>query len=91
MTDKPTPDWPRRSVLMAMASLAVAPPGAVDAHARVGADPLGLGVAGGDPGHGGFVLWTRLVGAGAESLHAAAVEVRYERATDQGFRHINWP
>jgi len=73
---------------MAMASLAVTPLGVVDAAACAQADPFGLGVASGDPGRDGFVLWTRLVGAFAEPLAADAVEVRYELSTDPGFRHI---
>ena len=59
---------------MAMASLAVTPLGVVDAAACAQADPFGLGVASGDPGRDGFVLWTRLVGAFAEPLAADAVE-----------------
>lgn len=88
MTERAALDWHRRGVLLAMAALAIRPAGAVDAHARAHADPFALGVASGDPQRDGFVLWTRLVGAGAEPLGAAAVEVRYELAADPGFRRI---
>ncbi len=80
--------WHRRALIGAMASLAVLPSIAVDAAARTNADPFALGVASGDPGADGFVLWTRLVGAQSEPLQAAAVVVRYEIATDPAFRAI---
>lgn len=80
--------WHRRALLKAMAALAVAPAVAVDAYARVDADPFALGVASGDPTTDGFVIWTRLVGPGAEPLAAAAIAVRYEIAADPGFRQI---
>jgi alkaline phosphatase D len=81
-------DWHRRAVLGAMAALAATPATAVDYGARGTADPFALGVASGDPDGDGFVLWTRLVGAFAEPLRAGAVEIRYEVATDPGFRQI---
>ena len=80
--------WHRRAVLGAMASLAALPSITVDAAARSDADPFALGIASGDPDTDGFVLWTRLVGARAEPLAAAAVIVRYEIAADAAFRHI---
>jgi alkaline phosphatase D len=80
--------WHRRAVLGAMASLAATPSVAIDLAARADADPFALGVASGDPDTSGFVLWTRLVGRMAEPLQAAAVGLRYEIATDPGFRHI---
>ena len=80
--------WHRRALLGAMASLAAFPLVAVDAAARSDADPFALGVASGDPDTDGFVLWTRLVGARAEPLAAAAVVVRYEIAADAAFRRI---
>ena len=80
--------WHRRALMQAMASLAVAPVLPVDAGAGTVTDPFGLGVASGDPDLDGFVLWTRLVGAGAQPLPAHAVEVRYEIATDAMFRTI---
>lgn len=69
-----------------MAALAVAPALPVDAHARTTTDPFALGVASGDPGLDGFVLWTRLVGTSAQPLDAHAVEVRYDIAADPLFR-----
>lgn len=81
-------DWHRRAVLGAMAALSVTPAIPLDAVARVTTDPFALGVASGDPDHDGFVLWTRLVGPDAQPLPAAAVAVRYEIATDEGFRRI---
>jgi alkaline phosphatase D len=80
--------WHRRALIGAMASLAVLPTITVDVGARAHADPFALGVASGDPGADGFVLWTRLVGAQLEPLQAAAVVVRYEIATDAAFRGI---
>ena len=80
--------WHRRALLGAMASLAVPPSIAVDAAARAAVDPFALGVASGDPGTDGFVLWTRLVGLRAEPLQAAAVVVRCEISTDPAFRVI---
>jgi alkaline phosphatase D len=80
--------WHRRAVLAAMAGLAVRPVVPLDAHARANADPFGLGVASGDPTVDGFVLWTRLIGPGAEPLRAATVAIRYEMATDPQFRAI---
>lgn len=80
--------WHRRAMMGAMAALAIAPTIPLDAAARSDSDPFALGVACGDPGPDGFVLWTRLVGAAAEPLQAAAVTVRFEIAEDQAFRHI---
>ncbi|MEM9964786.1 MAG: alkaline phosphatase D family protein [Asticcacaulis sp.] len=54
-------------------------------------DPFTLGVASGDPAADGFVLWTRLapfpMGRSGEGLEAR-VPVRWEVASDNGFRHI---
>lgn len=80
--------WHRRALLGAMASLAMLPLITVDAGAQPVVDPFALGVASGDPGTDGFVLWTRLVGVQAGPLQAAAVVVRYEIATDAAFRVI---
>ncbi|MEG8038660.1 alkaline phosphatase D family protein [Sphingomonas sp. LR60] len=80
--------WHRRAVLGAMAALSAVPTIPVDAAARGDADPFALGVACGDPDADGFVLWTRLVGARAQPLAAAAIVVRYEIAEDEGFRRI---
>ena len=53
-------------------------------------NPFTLGVASGDPGPEGFVLWTRLApdplnGGG---LDAAEIDVRWEVASDEGFRKV---
>ncbi len=80
--------WHRRAILAALAALATVPAIPLDAHARTTADPFALGVASGDPAPDGFVLWTRLVGPGAEPLAAAAVRVVCEIADDPAFRHI---
>jgi alkaline phosphatase D len=82
------PRWDRRAILAAMAALAATPAIPFDAHARALADPFALGVASGDPSPDGFVLWTRLIGAGLVPLEAAAVRVRCEIALDAGFRRI---
>ena len=80
--------WHRRAVLAAMTSLAAAPAVALDRGARAVADPFALGVASGDPGDDGFVIWTRLVAGQLEPLAAKAVVVRYEIAADPAFRSI---
>lgn len=59
------------------------------AHAGVvRTDPFALGVASGDPLPGAVVLWTRLVGAGAQALTGRDVDVRWEVARDARFRHV---
>ncbi|MEC3909348.1 alkaline phosphatase D family protein [Sphingobium sp. CR2-8] len=80
--------WHRRALMQAMAAFAVAAPLSFDAHARSLADPFALGVASGDPDRDGFVLWTRLVGVDAARLAGHAVAIRYEIASDEGFRNI---
>lgn len=80
--------WHRRAVLGAMAALGTRPLSALAAPFMVQADPFALGVASGDPSRDGFVLWTRLVGLGAQPLQAGAIPVRYEVAEDDGFHHI---
>src|SRR6187402_121445 len=81
--------WQRRAVLSAMAGLQAAPALAwLDRHAVATSDPFALGVASGDPSPDGFVLWTRLIGAGAVPLAAGAVPVRFEVADDDGFRRV---
>ena len=55
------------------------------------ANPFLLGVASGDPAPDGFVLWTRLstdTRRGDGALPPAAIPVRWEVATDAGFRRI---
>lgn len=54
-------------------------------------NPFRLGVASGDPWPDGFVLWTRLAPRPLDErggMPTANVVVRYEIATDQGFRQI---
>lgn len=80
--------WHRRALMQAMTALVVTAPIPHDVHARSEFDPFALGVASGDPGHDGFVLWTRLVGADTQPLAAHAVEARYDIAVDEGFRTI---
>ncbi|WP_088182983.1 alkaline phosphatase D family protein [Sphingobium sp. Z007] len=80
--------WHRRAVMQAMAAFMLVAPVTIDLHARTTSDPFALGVASGDPGKDGFVLWTRLLSADATPLAAHAVAVRYEIATDEHFRHI---
>ncbi|MEK7456380.1 MAG: alkaline phosphatase D family protein [Pseudomonadota bacterium] len=80
--------WHRRAVLGAMTALGARPLTALAEPFTAQADPFALGVASGDPSRDGFVLWTRLVGPGAQPLLAGAIPVRYEVAEDDGFRHI---
>ena len=56
-------------------------------------DPFTLGVASGDPGPDGVVLWTRLAidplaGDGLGGMPARAVDVEWEVAADDAFRRI---
>ncbi len=71
-----------------MGALAAAPAGAVGRGTRAAGNPFALGVASGDPSQDGFVLWTRLIGAGLAPLAAGGVTVRHEVATDPAFRTI---
>lgn len=80
--------WHRRAVLGAMTALGARPLTALAEPFTAQADPFALGVASGDPSLDGFVLWTRLVGPGAQPLLAGAITVRYEVAEDDGFRNI---
>ncbi|WP_194821946.1 alkaline phosphatase [Micromonospora sp. S-DT3-3-22] len=55
--------------------------------------PFTLGVASGDPDHQGVVLWTRLApqplaGDGLGGMPGRAVEVQWEVAADELFRHV---
>jgi alkaline phosphatase D len=84
----PDGQWHRRAVLGAMVALAATPAIAIDRGARGDTDPFALGVACGDPDTDGFVLWTRLVGAGAVPLAAGAAVVRFEISADPAFRRI---
>lgn len=80
--------WHRRAVLGAMAALAARPFPTLAAPFAAQADPFALGVASGDPSRDGCVLWTRLIGPGAQPLQAGAIPVRYEVAEDEGFHQI---
>ncbi|WP_304113676.1 alkaline phosphatase [Mycolicibacterium bacteremicum] len=56
-------------------------------------DPFTLGVASGDPGPDGVVLWTRLAidplaGDGLGGMPARAVDIEWEVAADDAFRRI---
>jgi alkaline phosphatase D len=60
---------------------------------RFGDDPFSLGVASGDPLPDGVVLWTRLApdplaGDGQGGMPSKKVPVRWEVATDAGFREV---
>lgn len=95
MSPAHVPSAARRRLLAAACSLAtagvLAPSLARSARApRFEADPFTLGVASGCPRPNGMVLWTRLA---PDPLHAGgmapeSVEVRWELATDEGFRDI---
>ncbi len=57
------------------------------------ADPFTLGVASGDPGTDGFVLWTRLAtdplgGAGRGGMPARDADVDWQVSTDERFSKI---
>ncbi|TXH05173.1 MAG: alkaline phosphatase [Nevskiaceae bacterium] len=60
------------------------------AQPRFTRDPFVLGVASGDPASDGFVIWTRLAPAPLHDggMPEAAVDVQWEVAEDEGFRHI---
>ena len=86
-----TPLWSRRALIAAASSLALARTSAaqgLEAARSASANPFALGVASGDPGLDGFVLWTRLTAPGGQSLDAPAVPVTYEIAADDGFRAV---
>jgi alkaline phosphatase D len=56
-------------------------------------DPFTLGVASGDPTHDGVVLWTRLAPTplaedGMGGMPSRVVEVKWEMALDERFRHV---
>ncbi len=58
------------------------------AQPRLADNPFALGVASGSPAHDSVVLWTRLVGAGAQALEGGDVGLRWELAHDEGFARI---
>jgi alkaline phosphatase D len=79
---------PRRQFVAAAAGLLVTRPGAGTPTLPAGL--FTLGVASGDPGPDGVVLWTRLApdpvhGGG---MPARRVPVDFEVATDRRFRHV---
>ena len=64
-------------------------PAGARAQPRFAADPFALGVASGSPRHDSVVLWTRLMGPGAEATPGKeALMVRWEMAHDERFAHI---
>jgi alkaline phosphatase D len=63
-------------------------PHAAFGQPRFGTDPFALGVASGSPLHDSVVLWTRLVGAKAQSVGNDAIAVRWEVAHDEQFGRI---
>ncbi|MGH3741983.1 MAG: alkaline phosphatase D family protein [Micromonosporaceae bacterium] len=90
----------RRTVLTAGAAVTAAAAGAVarpglaaPADRSLRTDPFTLGVASGDPDHEGFVLWTRLAPQplaedGLGGMPDRVVEVEWELAADDRFRHV---
>jgi alkaline phosphatase D len=76
----------RRGLLRAAAALAatrfLGAARAAPSPVRPRHDPFALGVASGDPGADGVVLWTRAVGLEADAA------VGFEVAEDEGFRRI---
>lgn len=88
---------PSRRLLMAqaaaLAGVALTPAAWTSAVAqtRLADDPFTLGVASGEPEPQGVVLWTRLAPRPLEpdgGMGRAPVQVRWEVAADDGFRHI---
>ena len=82
----------RRSFL-AVAGPAALPIGGSRRRPARPADPFRLGVASGDPTASGVVLWTRLAprplaADGHGGLPAGDVEVRWQLAADERFRHV---
>ena len=87
----------RRLMLAQAASLAALPwlgtraEGAVKHRPRLADNPFTVGVASGDPGPDGMVLWTRLAPCPLEpfgGMDPEPVEVRWELAEDEGFTKI---
>jgi len=65
--------------------------GPLRAEVTLAGDPFTLGVASGDPGADGFVIWTRLAPRPLEpagGMPPEAVAVRYEVAEDEAFARI---
>ena len=88
-----SPNISRRTVLKGAAGLAAAPLLGFTPMPRRGpvpADPFTLGVASGDPGPDGAVIWTRLAPRpladdGLGGMPARTVEVQWEVAADEAF------
>ncbi|MBX7432601.1 alkaline phosphatase D family protein [Mycobacterium sp. Y57] len=86
----------RRAVLRGAAGLAAVPLlgfAAEPRRAPVPGDPFTLGVASGEPGPDGVVLWTRLAPRpladdGLGGMPARAVDVQWEVASDENFARI---
>jgi alkaline phosphatase D len=82
--------WERRTLLGGLGGAALLAPLGLRAQ---GFDltPFQLGVAAGDPGPDGFVIWTRLAPAPLEpdgGMPRRPVEVAWEVARDAGFRTV---
>ncbi|HUP93239.1 MAG TPA: alkaline phosphatase D family protein [Solimonas sp.] len=91
----PPIDHARRRILLATAGLAGLSLAGCSARLLAApkflSDPFTLGVACGEPDAQGFVIWTRLAPeplADDGGMPAAAVEVRWEVALDEGFRKL---
>ena len=78
---QPELDRRRLLALAAQAAVAGALPRSAWGAPPLRHDPFGLGVASGDPTADGFVLWTRLLGAGSP-LPDTPLPVRWEVAED---------
>ena len=79
----------RRLLQLAVASAtALAWPCSSWSQPRLAADPFALGVASGSPASESVVLWTRLMGPGAERAEGGPVAVRWEVAHDEQFSRI---
>ena len=81
------------AVLPAGAAVAAEPASARRAPGALPGDPFTLGVASGDPGHDGFVIWTRLAlnplaEDGLGGMPDRTFTVRWEVASDERFRRI---
>ncbi len=97
MPSSSSPDVARRTFLVGSVAagslLASSQPAGAAPRAAVRRDPFTLGVASGDPSPDGLVLWTRLAPEplaedGFGGMPYAPVDVRWQVATDERFRHV---
>ena len=84
---QPELDRRRLLALAAQAAVAGALPRLAWGAPPLRHDPFGLGVASGDPTADGFVIWTRLLGAGSP-LPDTPLPVRWEVAEDAAFHRL---